>query len=140
MLKYFRKQFQLKPNAVKGLLLWWFNRKSLRFLLINCHKLVLFLFPFSSGFPNVWLWFSSSTMFSCWMKPLWCQLGQVPVYESISLKIISLTFFSPLAVSLGLWAIHPLVPGHPISVRHGLPLEVWASGWTSHLWNPQWCP
>jgi hypothetical protein len=28
---------------------------------------------------------------------------------------------------LGLWPIHPLVPGHPGSVMYGLPLMVWVS-------------
>ena len=33
---------------------------------------------------------------------------------------------------LGLWAIQPLDPGPPGSVRGGLPLMAWVSSWTSH--------
>lgn len=33
---------------------------------------------------------------------------------------------------LGLFPIQPLIPGHPGSVRHGSPLMVWTSSWTSH--------
>lgn len=33
---------------------------------------------------------------------------------------------------LNFWAIHPLVPGYPGSVRFGVPLIVWLFIWTSH--------
>ena len=43
-------------------------------------------------------------------------------------------FFWPalFGSTLGLWPIHPLVPGHPGSVRYGLPFKLWSSSWTSH--------
>ena len=49
-------------------------------------------------------------------------------------KIISLTSFLPIVFGsiFDLCAEQPLVPGHQHSLRHGLPLMVWASSCTSH--------
>lgn len=39
---------------------------------------------------------------------------------------------SCLVLFLCLWAVHPLIPGQPGSVRQGLPLMAWGWSWTSH--------
>ena len=50
------------------------------------------------------------------------------MYVCMYICTLPLTFGS----MKGLWVIQLLVPGHPGRIRHGFPLKVWDSGWTSH--------
>lgn len=60
---------------------------------------------------NVQLCVSASVSISSWMKALWWQLGETPIYEynRISLDIITLTFFfySCIGSFLCLWVSQP---------------------------------
>ena len=81
---------------------------------------------------NVWVGISACATISCWKNSLWWHLCWESIYDFRYESFYFFFLFSCIWFYPNSGSHQALVPGHPGSIRHWLPLTGWTQSLTSH--------